>query len=55
MKLFYLNQDSRFETWEYSCVKYLLGELCPPSGPTRLESALVEAQCSLQIPDSLIQ
>lgn len=52
--LFYLNQDPRFEAWEYSCVKYLLGEVYCLSGHTRLESRLVKTQYNFQIPDDLI-
>ena len=54
MGMFYLNQGPRFEAWECSCVKYLLGELCRPSGSIRLEFGLIETQCDFRIPNDLI-
>lgn len=44
-----LTKVLKFEVWECNWVKYLLGELCYPSSPTRLESGLVGAQYGLQI------
>lgn len=55
IELFYLNQSTQFETWECRCIKYLLGVFCHPNGSTRFESELVGIQCSLQIPNDLIQ
>lgn len=54
MRLFYLNQGSRFKVWECNYVKYFLGELYCPNDPICLESELVETQYDIWIPYDLI-